>query len=478
MSVENEVLFKQYDCDGVVDSFPAFIDYLGDEENLLVTLFNELDGSETTLVLGVGYTVTAGLSGSVETTEVYSSDFKLTISLNVAFTQETDLQFNASYDPDVLEGMNDKNTLLSRQNKNTTDRTLKLAVTDSGNELTLPPLASGLQKYVFINSLGEAEYKTGTIPDSETISAEDIPAVDAGGYFAGEDLEAITQEIGAKDVAQDTALATLETIVDPVGGLKKFSVYKDRSAKGLLPYAFDNKVSTTGTYADLYAEVGDLYETMHTDAGDVASGVGFFYPTPIPGYVEKLGIPDTAVVNATDDIDDSTELITLTTADYDQLKLFKSVNGDGVPVRVKLVSGALPGGIADEKTIYYTRFETTPDIELYDTEANAIDTSGTTGRINLTDAVGTFVLSQEGIVWDDTGQRHFHETYSLAGGGGGIRLSNSVDSNGTVGGATIAQQAREPVTDGVNGTPRTSNETRSRQQIIYGYIKALYVLGG
>ncbi len=258
-----------------------------------------------------------------------------------------------------------------------------------------------------------------------------------------------------------------------VGSEKKFFTSKDRSAQGYLEYALSNAV-LQATYADLYADVGDIFEQMHLDAGDPASGAGDFYPTPVPGYTDRSGIPDTAAIDATADIDDTTELITLTTADYNSFKAFKSVGGDGVPVRAVLLTGALPGGIVDGETVYYIRFKTTPDIELYDTEANAIDTSGTTGRIDLTDAVGTFNLTQQGIAYDDAGQGHRHNLWAQQVNNLG-GASSLVSTAGVANTLYTYRAVDDPVTDTVNGTPRTSNETRGRNIITFNYIKALTV---
>jgi len=250
-----------------------------------------------------------------------------------------------------------------------------------------------------------------------------------------------------------------------VGSLHYFPTYSDRA--GYIPFAFDNAISQAN-YPELYSVVGDMYETQHTDAGDAASGAGMFYPTPVPGYYHRTAVPDTAIIDSTDDVDDSTELITLATADYDALKLSRSVVGagsDGTPVIAKLVSGALPTGLSED-TVYFVRFKTTPDIELYDTEANAIDTSGTTGRVDLTDAVGTFRLTQEGIALDDAFQDHEHE-FTFIGGDADGNDQNTADRS-------LESNQTTYATDGVS-TGRTTNETRPRTTYSYGYIKAEYV---
>ncbi len=259
-----------------------------------------------------------------------------------------------------------------------------------------------------------------------------------------------------------------------LGHLDYYSTYKER--EGLKPAALDNAISQ-GSYPAYFAEIGHLWNAAHVAAGDAdlsASG-SLFYPTPPPGFVTRSGIPDSAAIDATLDINDATDQIHLPVAiDHSQLKIFKAINGDGVPIRLKLISGALPGGIADEETIYYIRFKTSPTIELYDTEANAIDTSGTTGRLNLVDAVGTFNLTQQGIVYDDAGQGHWHKILGTAVGG--VATIGDVGSKSVDPGVVYTDQVTDAIADDKgNGTPRVTNETHGREQIMFAYFKVEFV---
>ncbi|RLG44172.1 MAG: hypothetical protein DRN81_05120 [Thermoproteota archaeon] len=266
-----------------------------------------------------------------------------------------------------------------------------------------------------------------------------------------------------------------------VGSLHYFPTYEDRA--GYLPTAFDNAVSQAN-YSELYSVVGDIYEEMHTDAGDAASGTGMFYPTPIPGYYRRTAIPESASINSTDDVDDSTERITLTAADLKGLKYSRGVIGtgvNGVPVRVKIITGALPTGLS-EGTTYFIRFISATEIELYSNadlavaEASAINTSATTNRVNLTDATGTFRLTQEGIALDDAFQGHWHEAWATPGGGASqTALTTRTDGGAPAPAVTTYNAVRDIIADGTNGTPRTTNETRGKTVHGYEYIKACYV---
>jgi len=266
-----------------------------------------------------------------------------------------------------------------------------------------------------------------------------------------------------------------------IGIEKRFFTYKSREDWGYLPFAFNNKVSTT-TYATLYAEVGSTFEAQHVAAGDAASGAGYFYPTPTPGGYERIGVPDSAAINATTGVDDAAETIALTAANLNSLKFTRAVTGtgaDGVPVQVKLITGALPGGLAI-LTTYYCKFKSATTIELYTTEAAAIS-AATTNRVDLTDAVGTFRLTQEGIVLDDRFQGHEHEANIFNDRGthpiSTINfLAKDAQDGYNLGGPTNGIQNSAiigtPITDTVNGTPRTTNESRGKTTITFSYIKA------
>ena len=254
-----------------------------------------------------------------------------------------------------------------------------------------------------------------------------------------------------------------------IGIEKRFFTYKSREDWGYLPFAFNNKVSTT-TYATLYAEVGSTFEAQHVAAGDAASGAGYFYPTPTPGGYERIGVPDSAAINATTGVDDAAETIALTAANLNSLKFTRAVTGtgaDGVPVQVKLITGALPGGLAI-LTTYYCKFKSATTIELYTTEADAIS-AATTNRVDLTDAVGTFSLTQEGIVLDGRFQGHRHKPLSASKF---ITFTSPRLLNGANQRHGTEATTGDPVTDTVNGTPRTSNETRGKTTITFSYIKA------
>jgi len=268
----------------------------------------------------------------------------------------------------------------------------------------------------------------------------------------------------------------------PISALISFPKYKDRSGQGYLPFTHDS--FSQANYFNLFSEIGHVYNDMHVEAGgaDLSASGTLFYATPIPGYYERGGTQDTAVINSTDDVDDSTELITLITDDYNALHMTRGVLGtdaDGVPVRLKLISGALPTGLVVDTT-YFINFGTTPDISLHATEADAI---ADTSPIDLTDAVGTFKITQEGIALDDAGQRltgtanlmgSDYSTFRPGGIATGVFVKGSSRTNSV--GAASGSGGTDMGFDSANSPDaRTSNETRPKTFISFGYIKAEHI---
>ena len=202
--VNSEDLFKKHLCDNSTVLFNIGLEYLGIQTNIKVTHYNFVTLAETLLTLGVDYTVDT-TNNTITTTSTYpgngvagTSDL-LTITYAVPSTQKTDITANSNYDPEVLEEAYDHGVLLSKEVKEIAERAIRTAISDAGTVLPLPTISSGLEKYLWLNASGEFEWKTGTIPDSSTISAEDIPIVDTGSHYTGADVEVALQEAGALD---------------------------------------------------------------------------------------------------------------------------------------------------------------------------------------------------------------------------------------------------------------------------------------
>jgi len=85
-------------------------------------------GSETTLNLGVDYSVTGagGASGTVTLTSPLLTGEKLTIVRNVPLTQETDYVFDDSFPAESHEQALDKLTMITQQLAEEVDRAVKV----------------------------------------------------------------------------------------------------------------------------------------------------------------------------------------------------------------------------------------------------------------------------------------------------------------------------------------------------------------
>ena len=237
-----------------------------------------------------------------------------------------------------------------------------------------------------------------------------------------------------------------------IGSEKKFFTYKDRTAYGYLPFSFDNEVLKTGTYALLYAEVGDIFEVQHTDAGDSIPTSGYFYPTPIPGAYSRSGIPDISVSGTT---------ATLPTG-------FRN----GTLFLVKSGTDQAAG------TELFLRRTGVSTVTYHSSEAGAI---ANTGAITVT---GVGILTQEGIYLDDAmkgwqaGGLDVTNKFGFLAGNGYlsqaiIQTNHSLPYFSTTGQGSAAKITA--VSDTVNGPVNPTNETRPKTSITFGYIKAEHV---
>lgn len=245
-----------------------------------------------------------------------------------------------------------------------------------------------------------------------------------------------------------------------------FSLNPDKGRlTGDLP--FGSPPVSQSDFSELYAVIGDSLETAWTDLGYSASGSGMFYPTPPTATFPRTAIPKQEF--STSEVDTSNDRIDDPNGYYFPFH----INRNGTPVIISTDDTA-PGGITTG-TIYYTRIvNSNGSIELYDTEANAIDDSGTTGRVSLTSiGTGPHYISNAGVRIGDAMQGHFHSFNSdnnqVVGpaGGGSVGVSGSGYAGNRVIDGTIS--------DGTNGTPRNTNETRPEGVYMYGYVKASHI---
>lgn len=246
-------------------------------------------------------------------------------------------------------------------------------------------------------------------------------------FFIGEPVYNVTSDTESQPVGTMVPYAgTIDTLNENNGWL--FSDYRAVSQ---------------ATYVDLFSKIGYRFSK---DAADVATMVtnGTFR---IPDGRGK--VPRGAYNAIIQSIDISTDIITLAEQVFVR---------NGTPIKFYTNGGTLPtiGGVAvNEATVYFVGVISGSTIKLYDTEKNAI-TGGATGLINFDGNVtGTVILSSCGVYEENAMQGHYHMgngTNSVAGG--------QYMQMATSGGNPIPYAVLGPTTDGTNGTPRTTNETR------------------
>ena len=137
--INSSQLTQQYQCDGVQEEYDIVLEYLRDQDNIKITYFDQTNKLEYDLVNGTNYTIDddtgkfttmTGAIGTLGTvTSPFGSDVLLTVSLNVPYTQKTDITSNSNYDPEVLERAYDHGVLLAKQNRERSGRALTLSIT-------------------------------------------------------------------------------------------------------------------------------------------------------------------------------------------------------------------------------------------------------------------------------------------------------------------------------------------------------------
>lgn len=121
-----------YVCNGATTHFPfGFRVY--DAAHIRVIL-TDPQGTESTLALGTDYTVSGvGQSGggAVDMARAYASGYRVTLVLNVPFTQDIDLENQGAYFAETIERAIDLQTQMSLQLKEEVARAVVLPVTSS-----------------------------------------------------------------------------------------------------------------------------------------------------------------------------------------------------------------------------------------------------------------------------------------------------------------------------------------------------------
>lgn len=125
------------------------------ENSHLRVVKTDAGGAETTLTLGLDYTVTGagGSGGTITTTAPVAVGYSITIVRSVPYTQETDYTQSDPFPAQSHEDAIDKLTMLAQQNKSDSDRSLR--VPEQVVFPDLPPKASRANTSLAFDSNGD-----------------------------------------------------------------------------------------------------------------------------------------------------------------------------------------------------------------------------------------------------------------------------------------------------------------------------------
>lgn len=226
MTIANANRRARFEGNGATTSF-TFDFTIPNEEDLLVVK-SDPDGRETTLTLGVDYSVT-GSGGEDGGFVLYplsgpplASGHYLTMVRNLPFTQELDLQNQGPWLPEVVEAALDRLTILTQQLLEQSDRTLRYPVGAEAADGILPsPSGAALLGFTEEGQLTTMPVATQTLPRTNVyVSGEDT----TGGYLgakvnAGAGLEVEIANPGAfESLTLSCPLAGRVTVDDATPG--------------------------------------------------------------------------------------------------------------------------------------------------------------------------------------------------------------------------------------------------------------------
>ncbi len=121
-----------FSCNGVLTSFPFTFKCFSSDDVRVV--FTSTSAVESDLTLTSDYTISlnadqnASPGGTVETLTAYATGEKITVVSDVDFLQETDIQNQGGFYPEVIENAIDKVTMLVQQVQEQVDRAVKVDV--------------------------------------------------------------------------------------------------------------------------------------------------------------------------------------------------------------------------------------------------------------------------------------------------------------------------------------------------------------
>lgn len=211
-----------YTCNGATTHFP-FGFRIYDAAHIRVIL-TDPQGTESTLSLGTGYTVSGvGQSGggAVDTAVAYAAGYRVTLILNVPFTQNIDLENQGAYFAETIERAIDQQTQMSLQLKEQVARAVVLPVTSSVSVDTLTSAVLSLS-----DIQPQMQALVPIAEDIKTVAGISGAVVAAGGY-ANTATTAAT--LATSKAAEAAASADAAALFDPASHYLKTEFKADGS---------------------------------------------------------------------------------------------------------------------------------------------------------------------------------------------------------------------------------------------------------
>lgn len=251
MTIESLVSRNDYIGTGGVSVY-AYGFKIIEDTDLLVTVQDGTTGVESTLTLGLDYSVSGEgeeSGGDVTLSENLADGDLLTIRRVRPLLQSTDIETQGVSDPSVLEDTFDHLTMICQQQQDEIDRSLRLPETEA-DLYELPTATQRANKFLAFDADGEPIASDGGISDALPVSSYiETLLDDTDAAAARTTLDAVSQSelVAAKAEAIATSVLT--------GEIKMYS--GSAAPSGYL--LCDGTAVSRTTYATLYGVVGDRF---------------------------------------------------------------------------------------------------------------------------------------------------------------------------------------------------------------------------
>lgn len=190
-----------FNCNGVLTSFPFTFKCFSSADVRVV--FTSTSAVETDLVLDTDYTISlnadqnASPGGTVETLTAYATGEKITVVSNVDFLQETDIQNQGGFYPEVIENALDKVTMQVQQVKEIADRAVTVPISSN---VTPEGYLATVEAYKIsaANSASSASASSAlAVSSAINASASETNALNSANAASASEINASNSEISA-----------------------------------------------------------------------------------------------------------------------------------------------------------------------------------------------------------------------------------------------------------------------------------------